>query len=71
MSVDLNQSVQKASDDLHATLQQAQQTLAALSQLIAKIEPLADTVQAVLSEAVTVEKDADNVIKSVKIHWPL
>jgi uncharacterized membrane protein len=57
--------------DINGLVEQAQATLTAVDAVVAQLGTIAETLQTVLNQAVTVEQDADGVIKSVHVKWPL
>ena len=77
-SIDLNAMLQAKSDALDALIADGRAAVARISALadsvdaqVSKVGPIIDKLQAVLNEAVTVETDADGLIKSVHVKWPL
>ena len=61
-------SAQTACTDLTA---KATATLESLNTALAAITAVANALQSNLSAALTFERDADNVIKSIHLKWPL
>jgi len=69
--VDLNATAQLAADDLHEVAGQLLVVLSLAQKFLAAVNQLVPQVTAVLNEAVQIGKDADGVITSVHVKWPL
>jgi hypothetical protein len=80
---DLNQAVQRASDDIHNTAVSAQQALAAVTEAakaitaaaqsanaqVGHVGTLVDSVQNATQQVITVVRDADGKINEIKVPW--
>jgi len=69
--VDLNATAQQAAADEHAVALQVLLVLSLAREFLAGVNAMLPQVTAVLNEAVQIGKDADGVITSVHVKWPL
>ena len=69
--VDLNATAQQAADDGHAIALQVLLVLSLAREFLVGLNAMLPQVSAVLNEVVQIGKDADGVITSVHVKWPL